>query len=166
MSSSSDLSYLRFTIEMSKDALVRGKIRPFASIVVMDGAVLGSGFSSTHELSDPSAHAEVLALREASGTMGTPRLREAVVYSSSEPCPMCLGACYSAQVARVVFGATSADVSAAGWRDRWLYEEFSKSRMDRSLPVVGIEELRGEAASVLLDWRRSSGVAPGDLCGS
>jgi guanine deaminase len=115
--------------------------------------VISEGTSSVIELYDPSAHAEVMAIRNAAKKLKNHLLPGSVLYSSSEPCPMCLTACYWAQVSRLVFGATSYDVATYGFEDLQLYRELATDATQRSLPeVTAGEPLRILASDVLQDW--------------
>jgi guanine deaminase len=148
-----DETYLRMAIELSRHALEDQGKTPFGAILVLNGEVVSEGTSSVIELIDPSAHAEVMALRNAAQKLKSHLLPGSVLYSSSEPCPMCLTACYWAQVSRIVFGATSHDVATYGFEDLQLYRELATGAGERSLAEVGAEEpLRGQAAAVLRDW--------------
>jgi guanine deaminase len=147
-----DETHLRVAIELSRGVLEKGKI-PFGAILVLDGEVVSEGINSVIELIDPTAHAEVMALRNAAQTLKRHLLPGSVLYSSSEPCPMCLTACYWAQVSRVVFGATSHDVATYGFEDLQLYRELATGTAQRSLTEVSAEgSLRTQAADVLRNW--------------
>jgi tRNA(Arg) A34 adenosine deaminase TadA len=111
-----DRRYLQRAIDISRRALDDEGKTPFGALVVVDDKVVGEGTSRVVELSDPSAHAEIMALRDAGTTLGRHLLEDAVMYASSEPCPMCLIACYWARLPRVVYGATSHDVATYGVR--------------------------------------------------
>lgn len=148
-----DADYLRTAIELSRRALEDQGKTPFGAILVIDGEVISEGTSSVIELLDPSAHAEVMALRNAARKLQRYLLPGSVLYSSSEPCPMCLTACYWAQVSRVVFGATSHDVATYGFEDLRLYRELAADVEQRSLTEVSAgESLRSVAADVLRRW--------------
>ena len=133
-----DETYLRMAIELSRRVLEEGKT-PFGAILVRGGEVVSEGTSSVIELVDPTAHAEVMALRNAARKLKRHLLPGSVLYSSSEPCPMCLSACYWAQVSRIVFGATSHDVATCGFEDLQLYRELASDTAQRSLTEVGAE---------------------------
>lgn len=148
-----DESFLRRAIEISRHALEDEGKTPFGALVVVDGKVVGEGTSSVIELCDPTAHAEVMAIRNASAATRQHLLEGGVMYSSSEPCPMCLVACYWARLRRVVFGATSYDVATNGFEDLQLYRELTYPAERRQLREEGAEgELRNEAADVLRGW--------------
>ena len=115
--------------------------------------IVGEGTSSVVELLDPSAHAEIMALRSAAAKLQRHLIGDGTLYSSSEPCPMCLTACYWARIPRVVFAATSYDVATYGFEDLQLYRELARSSHHRSLREDEADEgLRSEAADVLRSW--------------
>lgn len=148
-----DENYLRMAIELSRRALEDQGKTPFGAILVLNGEVVSEGTSSVIELIDPSAHAEVMALRNAAQKLRRHLLPGSVLYSSSEPCPMCLTACYWARVSRLVFGATSYDVATYGFEDLQLYRELATDAEQRSLPEVSADKpLRTLASDVLRDW--------------
>jgi guanine deaminase len=148
-----DADYLRMAIDLSRHALEDQGKTPFGAVLVLNDKVVSKGTSSVIELFDPSAHAEVMALRNAAQTLKRHLLPGSVLYSSSEPCPMCLTACYWAQVSRIVFGATSYDVATYGFEDLQLYRELATSTERRSLPEVNADEqLRALASDVLRNW--------------
>jgi guanine deaminase len=148
-----DETYLRMAIELSRHALQDQGKTPFGAILVLNDEVVSEGTSSVIELIDPSAHAEVMALRNAAQKLKRHLLPGSVLYSSSEPCPMCLTACYWARVSRVVFGATSYDVATYGFEDLQLYRELATTTEQRSLPEASADEsLRTSAAEILRDW--------------
>jgi guanine deaminase len=151
--SSSDLAFLHEAIDLSRHALEDEGKTPFGALVVIEGAVVGRGTSSVVGLHDPTAHAEVMALRDAGTNLGRHLMPDAVMYASSEPCPMCLVACYWAQVSRLVFGASAHDVATYGFEDLQLYRELTLPLERRSLaehPADG--STRADAIAVLRDW--------------
>jgi guanine deaminase len=154
-----DRRYLERAIELSRGGLPDNSKMPFGAVVVVDGRVAGESGNRVAELHDPTAHAEVLALRAAGQALGTYLFETGVLYSSSEPCPMCLTACYWARLPRVVFGATSDDVAAVGIADAEFYRELTLPRDQRSLrEETAGNDLRRAAVGVLRDWAEA---APG-----
>ncbi|MFI0796881.1 nucleoside deaminase [Micromonospora rubida] len=148
-----DLRFLQRAVDISRRALEDEGKTPFGAIVVIDGQVVGEGTSSVVELRDPTAHAEVMALRHAGTQLGTHLFPEGVMYTSSEPCPMCLVACYWAQVPRLVFGATSYDVATYGFEDLQFYRELTYAAGDRFLREDAAGgPIHAEAAGVLRAW--------------
>jgi len=106
---------------------------PFGAVIVHEGKVVGEGSNRVTTTMDPTAHAEIVALRDAAKNLGRFDLRGCVLYTSCEPCPMCLAAVYWARVDRVVYAATQDEAAAAGFDDAFLYEEFAKPMASRSL---------------------------------
>lgn len=150
-----DRRYLRMAVELSRSYRDDPRRWPFGAIVVGQGKVLGRGFNQVVELRDPSAHAEIMALRAAGDALGRHGLDDCVLYSSSEPCPMCLTGCYWARISRIVFGATSHDVATYGFEDLQLYRELSQPPEHRSLREdAAAPELRDQAADVLRAWAK------------
>lgn len=148
-----DQGFLKRAIEISRHSLEDQGKTPFGAIVVIDGEVVGEGTSSVVELSDPTAHAEVMALRNTGANLRRHLFEDGVMYASSEPCPMCLVACYWARLPRIVFGATSHDVAANGFEDLQLYRELTYPAERRSLQEdVASGALREDAVSVLESW--------------
>lgn len=148
-----DTGYLTRAIELSRQALTNQHKTPFGALVVIGGRITGEGTSSVVELLDPSAHAEIMALRAAAQAAGSHLLPGAVLYCSSQPCPMCLTAGYWASVARIVYAATSTEVAGCGFEDLQLYQQLAKPAGQRSLPETSADDpLRAAAAGVLRQW--------------
>lgn len=137
-------------VALAQQALEDDVGGPFGTIVVQGGRVVGRGRNRVLADHDPTAHAEVLAIRDACRTLGTHDLRGSVVYASSEPCPMCLGALYWARVDRVMFGAPREEAARVGFDDAFLYEELSRPRADRRLVVEHVPT--PAATEVLTRW--------------
>lgn len=150
-----DRRYLRVAVELSRSFLHDERKWPFAALVVVDDQIVGQGVNQVVELHDASAHAEVMALRAAGVRLGRHQFEDGVLYASSEPCPMCLTACYWACLPRVVFGATTHDVAATGLRDLQLYTELVRPAAQRSMREDGGDgDLRRDATAILHDWAR------------
>lgn len=149
-----DHAFLSQAIDLSRHALEDEGKTPFGALVVIDGEVIATGTSSVIELRDPTAHAEVMALRNAGAKLGRHLMEDAVMYSSSEPCPMCLVACYWARVPRLVYAATSHDVAVNGFEDLQFYRQLALPNTERTLltetAVDG--ETREVAALALASW--------------
>ncbi|MFD7923481.1 nucleoside deaminase [Streptomyces sp. NPDC059740] len=147
---------LQRAVDLSQQAVDAGG-RPFGALVVLDGRTVGEGRNRVAPANDPTAHAEIEALRAAGRSLGRPVLEGAVLYASSEPCPMCLAACYWAGVTRVVHAATTDDVAACGLADRRLYRELALPKESRALPAEQVPgSVREEAVVVLRRWARSA----------
>jgi tRNA(Arg) A34 adenosine deaminase TadA len=148
-----DRRYLQRAIDISRRALEDEGKTPFGALVVVDDKVVGEGTSRVVELRDPTAHAEVMALRDAGKTLGRHLFDDGVMYSSSEPCPMCLIASYWARIPRVVYAATSHDVATYGFEDLQFYRELTRPTGQRSIREDAADgELREAAAAGLRMW--------------
>jgi len=119
----------------------------FGAVVVKNGKIVGEGYNNVISRNDPTWHGEVGAIRDASARLGTPHLRGCVLYTSSEPCPMCMGACYWARIDKIFYATTAKDVKEHGrFEDEDFYEEFAKPPADRNIPAL--EFMREEAVKV------------------
>jgi guanine deaminase len=121
---------------------VRRNGGPFAALVVKDGEVIAAGCNQVTRTNDPTAHAEIVAIREACRALGDFQLAGCEIYSSCEPCPMCLGALYWARPARVYFAATAADAAAAGFDDALIYRQLEIPPSERAIPMVHLMDAR------------------------
>ena len=128
-------SLIKQVIELAVDN-VRRDGGPFAALVVKDGVVIATGTNRVTLTHDPTAHAEIVAIREACRVLGDFQLTGCDVYSSCEPCPMCLGALFWARPAHVFFAATQGEASAAGFDDSFIYSQIAIAPAERSIPMV------------------------------
>ena len=142
--------FLRRAIALATANVASGKGGPFGAVIVRDGEIVGEGTNLVTESNDPTAHAEVVAIRAASAKLGAFELRGCELYTSCEPCPMCLAAAYWARVDAIYFGANAADAARAGFDDAFLYGEMRKSLPERSLPATQL--LQDEAWSSFAAW--------------
>ncbi len=135
---------------MAVENVRSGRGGPFAALVVKNGAVIGSGVNLVTASNDPTAHAEIVAIRDACRRLGDFQLNGCQIYATSEPCPMCLGAIYWARPARVFFAATKEDAAAAGFDDRLIYEELERPFSERRIPMISL--MRPEAQRAFQEW--------------
>jgi tRNA(Arg) A34 adenosine deaminase TadA len=148
-----DRKYLRVAVELSRSYRDDPRRWPFGAILVGQGKILGRGFNQVVELRDPSAHAEIMTLRAAGRALGQHVFEDCVLYSSGEPCPMCLAACYWASISRVVFAATSHDLAEYDFQDLAIYTQLGQPAQSRLMREdVAEEELRQDALMVVRDW--------------
>ena len=131
---------------------------PFAALVVHEGRAIAWGANGVTTQLDPTAHAEILAIRAAATTLGRFNLTGCDLFTSCEPCPMCLGAVYWARIDRVYFAATRFEASAAGFDDMHLYNELCLPLSQRSLPLVQIAT--ADARAPFDAWNRNSSRVP------
>lgn len=146
-----DKAFLRQAIELAKEGVEQGKGGPFGCVIVRDGQVVGKGCNQVTSTNDPTAHAEVVAIRDACRVLGDYQLAGCDVYTSCEPCPMCLGALYWARPQRVVYAATRHEAAGAGFDDAFIYKEINLGMKDRRIPF---EHLAMSDAEVLFElWK-------------
>src|SRR6202521_804301 len=136
-------SFMHEAIRRAVENARSGQGGPFGAIVVKGGRVIATGTNLVTSANDPTAHAEITAIREACRVLGAFQLTGCDIYTSCEPCPMCLGAIYWARPERVYFGATAGDAAAAGFDDSFIYEELTRPHPARRIPL---EPLMREAA--------------------
>lgn len=150
--SEQDIIFLREAIELAREGMQNNTGGPFGAIVVKDGEIVGKGSNSVASTNDPTAHAEVVAIRDACNNLGHFQLDGCVLYTSCEPCPMCLGAIYWARPQRVVYAATKSDADEiAGFDDSFIYKEINLPMEERSIPFK--QKLRNEGQAVFHEWR-------------
>ena len=142
--------FLRRAIALASENVTSGSGGPFGALIVRAGQVVGEGVNTVTSSNDPTAHGEVNAIRAASKTLGTFTLAGCQLYTSCEPCPMCLAAAHWARIDAVYYGASAADAARAGFDDAFLYEEFRKDPAMRSLPATQL--LAEEAWASFAAW--------------
>ncbi len=128
--------FMRRAIALATENVLTGKGGPFAAVIVRNGRIIGEGANSVTASLDPTAHGEVNAIRAACRALATFTLTGCELYTSCEPCPMCLGASYWARLDAIYYGCSAADAARAGFDDAFLYDEFRKDRGGRSLPAT------------------------------
>lgn len=126
---------MREAIRLSIDKMRQGYGGPFGAVVVRNNEIMAHGFNNVLSSNDPTAHAEVDAIRKASQTLGTFDLSDCELYTSCEPCPMCLGAIYWARLRKVYYGNTRQDAANIGFDDALIYEEIEKPLAERRIPM-------------------------------
>ncbi len=146
-----DEHFLREAIELAVENVEAGLGGPFAALVVTDGAILATGTNRVTTVHDPTAHAEITAIRAACKERDDFELTGCTLYATCEPCPMCLGAIYWARLDRVVYAATQADAAEAGFDDEHIYQEIGKAPADRRIPMH--QHLGTEAQRPFEAWR-------------
>lgn len=154
MAGQPNTEFLRRAIALATENVAEGKGGPFGAVVVHDGRIVGEGANAVTATNDPTAHAEVNAIRAAAKTMNTFVLAGCELYTSCEPCPMCLAAAYWARVDAIYYGAGAADAARAGFDDAFLYDEMAKAHEMRKVPIK--QMLREEAQTSFEAWLASS----------
>lgn len=131
-----EIRFLERAIELSERGMKNLEGGPFGCVIVKDGKIVGEGWNQVTATNDPTAHAEVVAIRDACKNLNTFQLTDCDVYASCEPCPMCLGAIYWARPRRVIYANTKQDAAAIDFDDRFIYEEIEKPEMERTIPFL------------------------------
>ena len=138
-------------IELAENGMEKGYGGPFGAVVVKDGEIIGEGFNTVLHSNDPTSHAEILAIRNACKKLGSFELKDCTIYTSCEPCPMCLGAIYWARLKKVVYAAKKEDAAQISFDDDNFYGEMAKDMKDRQ---IDFEELmRDEALPLFSIWK-------------
>jgi guanine deaminase len=150
--------FLRRAVELATNNVRLGRGGPFGAVIVRDGAIVAEGVNTVTPSNDPTAHAEVNAIRIACQTLGRFDLRGCVLYASCEPCPMCLGAIYWARLDALYYAATREDAAAAGFDDSLLYEEIPK--LDEARRLMTRRLALAEALLPFEAWTRSGSKIP------
>lgn len=142
--------FMREAIRLSMEKMLAGYGGPFGAVVVRNGEIIARGFNKVLSSNDPTAHAEVEAIRQACAVLGTYQLTDCELYTSCEPCPMCLGAIYWARPKAVYYGNTKEDAAAIGFDDQFIYKEIGLPYEERSIPMYPL--LREEALEGFRAW--------------
>jgi tRNA(Arg) A34 adenosine deaminase TadA len=154
MQTVADPKFMRMAIALATENVRSGKGGPFGAVVVRDGEVIAAEANSVTSTNDPTAHAEVNAIRAACAKLGTFQLDGCDVYTSCEPCPMCLAALYWSRCRTIFYGNTAADAAAAGFDDGFLYEEINRPMNERRIPISRV--LGDEALESFEAWTVSN----------
>ncbi|MDD8019292.1 MAG: nucleoside deaminase [Bacteroidota bacterium] len=144
--------FMREAIRLSIQNINDGNGGPFAAVIVKDGKIIARGTNRVTSTNDPTAHAEVVAIREACKVLGTFQLQGCEIYTSCEPCPMCLGAIYWARPDKIYFANTREDAALVGFDDLFIYEELSKKIDHRKIPTK--QMMRNEALAAFREWEK------------
>ena len=151
-------SFMERAIQLSIENVRSGQGGPFGAVIVKDGGIIAEGVNRVTVTKDPTAHAEVLAIRQACQKLGLFELRTCELYTSCEPCPMCLGAIYWARLSRVYYGSFAADASKAGFDDSSIYREIAQPHARRGIPMIQI--MREEALAAFEAWEAKPDKIP------
>ncbi|HEV3510807.1 MAG TPA: nucleoside deaminase [Candidatus Sulfotelmatobacter sp.] len=149
-----DNPFMARAIQLSIDNVISGNGGPFGAVVVRNGSIIAEGVNRVTATNDPTAHAEVIAIREACAKLGNFELKDCELYSSCEPCPMCLGACYWARLTRIYFGNSAADASRVGFDDSFIYRELVLEFGQRSIPMIPM--MREQALAGFKAWQQKA----------
>ena len=147
--------FMARAIQLSIESVQSGRGGPFGAVIVRGGKIVAEGANQVTSLKDPTAHAEILAIRQACAKLGAFELKDCELYSSCEPCPMCLGAIYWSRLARLYFANTAEDAANIGFDDSFIYAELSLPHFQRRLPAIQI--MREEALAGFRAWTEKVG---------
>jgi tRNA(Arg) A34 adenosine deaminase TadA len=150
--------FMKRAISLALENVRSGNGGPFAALIVKEGRVIAEGTNRVTFSNDPTAHAEVVAIREACRMLADFQLTDCDLYTTCEPCPMCLGAIYWARPARVFYGATAADAAAAGFDDAFIYDELKIAPAGRRIPMTQI--LREDSLAIFVAWKQQENKTP------
>ena len=151
-------SFMQEAIRLAIESAESGLGGPFGAVVVKKDQIVGRGQNRVTSSNDPTAHAEILAIRDACDRLATFKLEGCELYSSCEPCPMCLAAIYWARIGRVVYGNTRADAERIGFDDQWIWQDLSRGNSDRRIAMT--EMMRDEALAAFEIWDRKEDKVP------
>lgn len=155
MLTTSENGFLERAIELSKLGMENGHGGPFGCVVVKDNKIIGEGCNKVTSLNDPTAHAEVMAIRQACAHLQSYQLTDCDIYTSCEPCPMCLGAIYWARPRRVIYANTREDAARIEFDDDFIYREINTALDDRRIPFVHApHQLAREVFDKWLNWEQ------------
>jgi len=146
--------YMREAIRLSVEKMQAGFGGPFGAVIVKNGEIIARGYNNVTSSNDPTAHAEVDAIRKACQVLGTFQLDDCELYTSCEPCPMCLGAIYWARPKVVYYGNTKVDAAKIGFDDQFIYEELDKPTTERGIPMI--QFMAGEALEGFRKWEEKA----------
>jgi guanine deaminase len=145
-----DLVHLARAVALSRERMEANLGGPFGAVIARDGKVLAEGWNEVTSSNDPTAHAEVVAIRRACHAVGSFSLAGATLYTSCEPCPMCLASAYWARISRIVYGNTRDDAAAIGFDDAFIYDEMPKAPSQRA--IVMEHRPTADAAAAFAAW--------------
>lgn len=150
MTADDDLAFLRRAVDLAYAQMRAGAGKPFGAVIVRDGQVIGEGWNAILVANDPTAHAEIMAVRRACEAIGSADLTGATLYASGEPCPMCLGAMFLAKVSRCLYATTKEEATRIGNLTEAIYAEYPRPPAERSLPCIHVP--LPEASKAFDEW--------------
>jgi guanine deaminase len=151
-------AFMARAIELSLNNVRSGTGGPFATVIVKDGKIIAEGTNRVTSVNDPTAHAEIVAIRDACKQLGHFELTGCEIYTTCEPCPMCLGAIYWARPARLYFASTAADAAKIGFDDAFIYDEMRLPFEKRRIPMIPL--MREEALEAFRAWEEKKDKIP------
>lgn len=148
----SDKKFMKRAIEIAREGMNNNLGGPFGAVIVKDGKIIAESNNEVTSTNDPTAHAEVAVIRKACKKLNAFQLNECILFTSCEPCPMCLGAIYWARLKAVFYGCTKEDAAQINFDDNFIYKELEKSIPEREIPFANI--LRDQSKKVFDEWSK------------
>lgn len=145
-------SFMRRAIELARQGMLSGAGGPFGAVITLDGEIIGEGWNRVVATSDPTAHGEITAIRDACSRRGDFSLAGAEIFTTGQPCPMCLGAIHWARISRIYYGFRIEDAATIGFDDREFFDEFARPEAERAIPALDL--IRAEALELIEEYRR------------
>jgi guanine deaminase len=150
--------FMKRAIALALENVRAGSGGPFAAVIAKDGRIIAEGTNRVTRSNDPTAHAEVVAIREACRALADFQLAGCDLYTTCEPCPMCLGAIYWARPSRIFYAATAADAAGAGFDDAFIYDELKLVPPSRRIPMT--QMLRDDSLAIFCAWKQQENKTP------
>ena len=155
MITETDRLFINRAIELSEKGMNSNAGGPFGAVIVKNDEIIAEAFNQVTSSNDPTAHAEVVAIRKACEKLGSFQLNDCIIYTSCEPCPMCLGAIYWARPKTVFYACTKVDAAEIGFDDHFIYDEIDKNIEDRNIKFINLA--RAEGLDVFKKWEAKEG---------
>ena len=153
-----EIDFMKRAIRLSEEMMIADNAGPFGAVIVKDDQIIAEGYNQVTARNDPTAHAEIIAIRKACKVLNSFSLRGTQIYASCEPCPMCLSAIHLARIDRVYFSNSSADARRIGFDDEYLYDQFKLKVGDRRLPTIQL--IPGEGLAAFEAWQAKTDKIP------
>ncbi len=145
--------FMARAIELARENVANGSGGPFGAVITRNGKIIAEASNQVTVINDPTAHAEIIAIRAACKKLGSFSLEGCEIYATCEPCPMCLGAIYWAKISKVYFAASRKVAESAGFKDAMIYREMSKPAEERKLSFIHMPD--NEAVEALIAWKKA-----------
>lgn len=149
-----DEQFMQRAISIAQNGIDKNAGGPFGAVVVKNGEIISEGWNQVTSTNDPTAHAEIIAIREACQRLNSFQLEDCVLYTSCEPCPMCLGAIYWARPQKIFYASTREDAAKVGFDDQFIYDEIAGEIDERKIPTINF--MREEALTVFENWENKT----------
>jgi tRNA(Arg) A34 adenosine deaminase TadA len=149
-----DEQFMQRAICLAQNGIDKNAGGPFGAVVVKNGEIIGEGWNCVTSTNDPTAHAEIMAIRQACQKLDSFQLEDCVLYTSCEPCPMCLGAIYWARPQKIFYASTRKDAAKVGFDDQFIYDEIAGEISERKIETINF--MREEALKVFQDWENKA----------